>query len=89
MRMHIRRFTRLTSAFGKKAESHAYAVAIHFMWYNFDKIHLTLRITPHGGRCDGSRVGRRGHRWAAGLNREHVMRFQLRGEDVARKKVIQ
>jgi len=46
MRMHIRRFTRLTNAFSKKAENHAYAVAIHFMWYNFAKIHQTLRITP-------------------------------------------
>jgi IS1 family transposase len=46
MRMHMRRFTRLTNAFSKKAENHAYAVAIHFMWYNFAKIHQTLRITP-------------------------------------------
>lgn len=46
MRMHLRRFTRLTNAFSKKAENHAYAVAIHFMWYNFAKIHQTLRITP-------------------------------------------
>jgi IS1 family transposase len=46
MRMHMRRFTRLTNAFSKKAENHFYAVAIHFMWYNFAKIHQTLRITP-------------------------------------------
>lgn len=46
MRMHMRRFTRLTNAFSKKAEMHAHAVAIHFMWYNFAKIHQTLRITP-------------------------------------------
>ena len=46
MRMHLRRFTRLTNAFSKKAENHACAVAIHFMWYNFAKIHQTLRITP-------------------------------------------
>ncbi len=46
MRMHMRRFTRLTNAFSKKAEMHAHAVAIHFMWYNFAKIHTTLRITP-------------------------------------------
>ena len=44
--MHLRRFTRLTNAFSKKAENHACAVAIHFMWYNFAKIHQTLRITP-------------------------------------------
>lgn len=46
MRMHMRRFTRLTNAFSKKAENHAHAVAIHFMWYNFVKIHQTLRMTP-------------------------------------------
>lgn len=46
MRMHMRRFTRLTNAFSKKVENHAYAVALHYMFYNFAKIHKTLRITP-------------------------------------------
>jgi len=46
MRMSMRRFTRLTNAFSKKAENHAHAVAIHFMWYNFGRIHQTLRVTP-------------------------------------------
>jgi IS1 family transposase len=46
MRMHMRRFTRLTNAFSKKAQMHAHAVAIHFMWYNFVKIHQMLRLTP-------------------------------------------
>lgn len=46
MRMGMRRFTRLTNAFSKKAENHAHAVAIHFMWYNFGRIHKSLRITP-------------------------------------------
>ncbi|PCH74789.1 MAG: hypothetical protein COC12_03120 [Rhodobacteraceae bacterium] len=40
------RFTRLTNAFSKKAENHAYAVALHFMHYNHCRIHQTLRITP-------------------------------------------
>lgn len=44
--MHLRRFTRLTNAFSKKAENHAYAVAINFMYYNFVRIHQTLRVTP-------------------------------------------
>ncbi|HLY42313.1 MAG TPA: IS1 family transposase [Terracidiphilus sp.] len=46
MRMGMRRFTRLTNGFSKKFENHAYAVAIHFLHYNFARIHKTLRITP-------------------------------------------
>jgi IS1 family transposase len=46
MRMHMRRFTRLTNAFSKKIENHCYAIALHFVYYNFCKIHKTLRVTP-------------------------------------------
>ena len=46
MRMHMRRFTRLTNGFTKKAENHAHAVALHFMYYNFCRIHASLRCTP-------------------------------------------
>jgi hypothetical protein len=46
MRMSMRRFTRLTNAFSKKVENHAHAVSMHFMFYNFGRIHKTLRITP-------------------------------------------
>jgi hypothetical protein len=46
MRMSVRRFTRLTSASSKKVENLAAAVAPHFMYYNFGRIHRTLRVTP-------------------------------------------
>jgi IS1 family transposase len=46
MRMSIRRFTRLTNAFSKKIENHAAAVALWFMYYNFCRVHSTLRVTP-------------------------------------------
>jgi len=46
IRMSMRRFTRLTNAFSKKVENLFYAVSIHFMYYNFCRIHQTLRITP-------------------------------------------
>jgi len=46
MRMKMRRFTRLTNAFTKKVENHAHAIALHFMHYNFARIHQTLRSTP-------------------------------------------
>ena len=46
VRMSNRRFTRLTNAFSKKLENHKHAAAIHFMYYNFCRIHTTLRVTP-------------------------------------------
>jgi hypothetical protein len=45
MRMHMRRFTRLTNGFSKKVENHANAVALHFAYYNLVKVHKTLRMT--------------------------------------------
>jgi IS1 family transposase len=46
MRMSMRRFTRLTNAFSKKAENHAHMVALYTTWYNFVRQHKTLRCAP-------------------------------------------
>jgi IS1 family transposase len=46
MRMGMRRFTRLTNAFSKKVENLMHAVSLHFMYYNFVRIHQSLRVTP-------------------------------------------
>jgi len=46
MRMGMRRFTRLTNAFSKKAENHVNAISLHFMHYNFCRIHSTIRMSP-------------------------------------------
>lgn len=46
MRMSMRRFTRLTNGFSKKLEHHMYAISLHYMYYNFGRIHQSLRVTP-------------------------------------------
>lgn len=46
MRMHMRRFTRLTNAFSKKFESHVHMVALYAVFYNWTRIHKSLRVTP-------------------------------------------
>ena len=46
IRMQLRRFTRLTNAFSKKLENLKLALALHFFYYNFMRIHQTLKITP-------------------------------------------
>ena len=46
MRMSLRGFMRLTNAFSKKIENHAHSVALHFTYYNFCRIHQTLKVTP-------------------------------------------
>jgi IS1 family transposase len=57
MRMSMRRFTRLTNAFSKKLDNHAAAIALHFMHYNFCRVHKTLRVTP------AMEAGLSGHVW--------------------------
>jgi IS1 family transposase len=70
MRMKLRRFTRLTNAFSKKLDNHRWAVALHFMHYNFCRIHQTLRVTP------AMEAGIADHVWAleeaVGLLQENV-----------------
>lgn len=46
MRMSMRRFTRLTNAFSKKLQNHAHMVALYALWYNFVRVHKTLRMSP-------------------------------------------
>jgi hypothetical protein len=46
VRMHSRRMTRLTNAFSKKMENHAHAMALRFLYYNFVRVHKTLRTSP-------------------------------------------
>lgn len=46
MRKNVRRFTRLTNGFSKKLENHMHAISLHFMHYNFCRVHKTLRVTP-------------------------------------------
>ena len=58
MRMSMRRFTRLTNAFSKKVENLAHAVALHFMYYNFARIHQTLRVSP------AMEIGVANHLWS-------------------------
>jgi IS1 family transposase len=58
MRMHMRRFTRLTNAFSKKLENHVHALSLYFQWYNFGRIHQTLRCTP------AMRAGVSDHVWS-------------------------
>jgi len=46
IRMGVRRMTRLTNAFSKKRENHEYAMAIYFLYYNFCRVHSTIKTTP-------------------------------------------
>ena len=75
MRMQMRRFTRLTNAFSKKLENHGAAIALHYMNYNFCRVHQTLRITPAMAAGVTDRI------WDA----EDVVRLLEAKEDAKRK----
>jgi hypothetical protein len=74
MRMSMRRFARLTDGFSKKLENHAATVALYFMYYNFARVHQTLRVTPamEAGIADQFLVDR-GNRSLAGRTTMHVL----------------
>ena len=61
MRMSMRRFTRLTNGFSKKLDNDKAAIALYAMWYNFARIHQTLRVTPRWKRDLGPRLERGGN----------------------------
>lgn len=73
MRMGMRRFTRLTNGFSKKVENHAHAIALHFMHYNFCRVHQTLRVTP------AMEAGIADHIWSL----EEVVSLQDRSANIA------
>jgi IS1 family transposase len=60
MRMSMGRFTRLTNGFSKKVENHAHAVSLHFMWYNFARVHKSLK-----GKTPAMAAGVADHVWTA------------------------
>jgi hypothetical protein len=58
MRMSMRRFTRLTNGFSKKLDNRCAMIALYFMWHNFCRVHMTLRVTP------AMEVGLSSHNWS-------------------------
>lgn len=73
MRMCMRRFTRLTNGFSKKVENHGAAVALHYMHYDFVRIHQSLRVTP------AMAAGISGHVWSS----QEVAALAIRTRPVA------
>jgi hypothetical protein len=65
MRMSMRRFTRLTNAFSKKIDMHVHALSLYFVYYNFCRIHKSLRVTP--AMAAGGSDAVRDWEWIVGL----------------------
>ena len=77
MRMHMRRFTRLTNAFSKKLMNHVYHVALYFVYYNFCRMHKTLRMSP--ALAAGVATDLRDMEWIVGLIDERAPKPGPRG----------
>ena len=77
MRMHMRRFTRLTNAFSKKLMNHVYHVALYFVYYNFCRMHTTLRMSP--ALAAGVASDLRDMKWIVGLIDERAPKPGPRG----------
>ena len=84
MRMSMRRFTRLTNAFSKRAANHYAMLSIYFVWYNFCRIHKTLRITP--AMASGLTDTVRDMDWIVGLADANTPKPGPRGPYKKRKK---
>ena len=79
----MRRFARLTNAFSKKAENHVHSVALHYMFYNFCRIHQTLKVTP------AMEAGLTDHVWSleelVALMPKPVVKASTKDNDMLRK----
>ena len=91
MRMQMRRFTRLTNGFSKKAENHAHAVSLHFMFYNYCRPHATLTKAANGVKTTPAMaIGLTDHVWSIVELIETVTarRPEPEGRQVGRFRVI-
>jgi hypothetical protein len=82
MRMGMRRFTRLTNGFSKKAENHCHAIALYSMFYNFGRVHQTLRVTQamEAGLAD-SRLDYRRNLWVGEKQKARIISPAREGND--------
>ena len=78
MRLSMRRFTLLTNAFSKKWENHAAMVVLYFIYYNFGRVHQTLRVTPAMEAGIASRLEHRGNCRSAGVEAMNETRLSAR-----------
>jgi hypothetical protein len=88
MRMHMRRFTRLTNAFSKKVEGHAHAIAFHMMYCNFVRVHSKLRMSPAMAAGVSERLWEIGDIVALVEAVEAVTKLKKRGQNKKRQAEI-